>query len=106
MDDPTETSFSVAWDPVAGAVSYKIYVREFPKEWDTAEVVAVTDAKQVADARVVVEERFPTSTYQIRVAAVFADGKESEPSEEATIDTAVGNCVPKSEQEKKKCVVM
>jgi hypothetical protein len=53
----------------------------------------------------VVEGRFPTSTYQVRLVVIGANGEESEPSEETTIDTAVANCAPDSGA-KKKCAVM
>ena len=82
-----------------GAKSYKVYVREFPKEWSTAEVLDVPGNKAETT---LVENRFPTSTYQVRVVAVFEDGSLSPPSEEATVDTAVSNCVP---EKKNKCVI-
>jgi hypothetical protein len=101
LDNPTENSFTAEWDPVPGAVSYKLFVREYPKEWEKAEVISITEAK----LNTTIEDRFPTSTYQLRVVAVMADGTETAPSEEATVDTAVGNCAPKAD-EKKKCVIM
>lgn len=87
-------------------MAYRLYVREFPKEWETAEMVEVKEARAVTDHAAVIEDRLPTSTYQLRVVAVFADGTTSEPSEEATIDTAVGNCAPKADAPSKKCCVM
>jgi len=53
----------------------------------------------------VVEGRFPTSTYQVRLVVIDANGVDSEAGEETTIDTAVGNCAPDAGP-KKKCSVM
>jgi hypothetical protein len=50
-----------------------------------------------------IEGRFPTSTYQVRIAAIFSDGSVSECGPEATVDTSVSDCVP---GEKKRCVMM
>ena len=99
LDNPTETTFTAEWEPVEGAVSYKVFVREYPKEWSTAMMMQVTGNKAETT---LIENLVPTSTYQVRVAAIFADGSESAPSEEATVDTAVSNCVP---EKKNKCVI-
>lgn len=94
------THLHLQWTAVEGAVSYKVYVREFPKPWEEAEVIDVQHGNKAETT--LIEDRVPTSTYQVRVVAVFADGSLSQPSEEATVDTAVGNCVP---EKKNKCVV-
>jgi chitodextrinase len=100
LDNPTETTFTAEWEPVEGAKAYKVYVREYPKPWESAEVLDVSGNKAETT---LVEGRFPTSTYQVRIVAVFEDGSLSQPSEEATVDTAVSNCVP---EKKNKCVIM
>lgn len=100
LDNPTEHSFSVSWDPFPNAKGYKLIVREFPKEWSTAEVIVVEGN---ATRMEVVEGRFPTSTYQVRLVAVLQDGSDSPPSDEATIDTAVANCTP--EKKSSKCTI-
>ena len=99
LDNPTETTFTAEWEPVEGAKGYKVFVREYPKEWSTAEVIEVKGNKAETT---LVENRFPTSTYQVRVVAIFEDGTESPPSEEATVDTAVANCAP---EKKNKCAI-
>jgi len=120
LDNPTENTFTCEWDPVPGATAYKLIVREvgrlllgaairradslvqYPKEWSTAEVIVINDGSSKLS---VVEGRFPTSTYQVRLVVVDANGVDSEPGEETTIDTAVGNCAP-DPSERKKCAVM
>ena len=100
LDNPTESTFSAQWEAVEGAKSYKVYVREYPKPWETAEVIDVPHGNKAETT--LIEDRFPTSTYQVRIVAVFEDGTMSPPSEEATVDTAVSNCAP---EKKNKCVV-
>ena len=102
LDNPTENTFTAEWDPVPGASAYKLIVREYPKDWATAEVILINDGSCKLS---VVEGRFPTSTYQVRLVVVDATGKDSEPSEETTIDTAVGNCAPDTGANRKKCSI-
>lgn len=102
LDNPTESTFTADWDPVEGAKSYKVYVREFPKPWEQAECMDVSSGNKAEHT--VIEGRFPTSTYQVRYQAVFADGTLGPFSEEATVDTAVSDCVPGGEK-KKNCVI-
>ena len=115
LDNPTENTFTCEWDLVPGAKAYKLQVRcptrpltlpdqvrEYPKDWSTAEVILVNDG---TTKLTVVEGRFPTSTYQVRLVVVDASGTDSEPGDETTIDTAVGNCAPDAGS-KKKCAVM
>ena len=77
-------------------------MREYPKDWSTAEIIVINDGSTKLS---VVEGRFPTSTYQVRLIIVDASGVDSEPGEETTIDTAVGNCAPDTGA-KKKCTLM
>lgn len=102
LDNPTESTFSAEWEEIVGAKSYRVFVREFPKPWEQAEMLEVPHGNRAEHT--VIEGRFPTSTYQVRYQAVFQDGSLGPFSEEATVDTAVSDCVPGS-GEKKKCVI-
>ena len=105
-ENPTEISIDVVWKKVPDATAYKVVYREFPKPWETAKVLSFSLGELTetdSGYSTTVEELAPTSTYQVRLVAVFADGKESEPSEETTVDTQVGNCLP--EKKEKKCVI-
>ena len=100
LDNPTESNFTAEWEEVPGAVSYKVVVREFPKPWEQAEIISVPHGNKAE--KTIVEGRYPTSTYQVRIIAVFEDGSESPPSQEAMVDIAVSNCVP---EKKNKCSI-
>ena len=122
-DETGETSLTLSWPtPPAGAgvQSLRLFVREFPKPWEQARVVELplepADAEAAARRLFVVGGLFPTSTFELRLAYVFAGGEVGEPGPAASGDTLAAGCTPKAEKEragkgkgagadKKKCAV-
>ena len=119
LDETSETSVSVAWAaPPAGAgvAAVRLFVREFPRPWAEARAIDVAVAAGAAlppaeQARLVVSGLFPTSTCELRLAYVFADGAEGECGPAVSADTLAAGCTPKAKADAKakaakgKCVV-
>jgi hypothetical protein len=117
VNDPKHTSLHAWWEPpaavvrgagsagVAGITGLRLCVREFPKPWAQARVVDVPPTATEAT----VTGLYPTSTYQLRLAYVLADGTVSAPGQEETADTAAAGCVPADDAERtrqnRKCSV-
>jgi hypothetical protein len=98
--------------------SIRIYVREFPKDWDTAKTYDFPIQKLSSDnsSQVVVQTAkisglFPTSTVECKMAYLFNSGKVSECGPSTSIDTLAAGCTPSSEdsdgkaKQKKKCII-
>ena len=69
------------------------------EEWTKENVKEFTFEGSVTKG--VVEDLYPTSTFQFKLVAVLEDGSDSEPSEIMDCDTKVANCGPK----KSTCVI-
>ena len=100
VNEPTETSARVTWEPIDGATGYVDLSKEVPEEWSEA---LRTTVGVDQNCTVVVEGLSPTSTFQFKLIAVNGDG-ESDPSDETVIDTLVANCGPNDS--KSKCTLL
>ena len=117
----SETSITLSLpNPPQGVISIRLYVREFPKDWETAKTldfpvkssVSSDETSQVVLQTAKVTGLFPTSTVECRMAYQFASGEFSECGPAISIDTLAAGCTPSSESDenekkkkKKKCAV-
>ncbi|KAK8829714.1 hypothetical protein WA577_001110 [Blastocystis sp. JDR] len=96
--EATETTLTLSWDPVPNATGYMVMCKDvLEKSWEGC-VSAMTEG---SEASVVVENLYPTATFEVKVVALsnckgYVDSDESEI---AFFDTKVGSCTP----ENKKC---
>lgn len=98
--DYKDTAITVWWlkDKLpAGTVKVRLFQREFPKPWPDAHVAEVP----VEVTEHVAEGLFPTSTFEFKLQAVFADGSTSPAGPATAADTLAAGCVPKDGDKKK-----
>jgi hypothetical protein len=108
-------------NPPKGVTSIRLYVREFPKDWETAKIldfpvqrtISNTDDEsgKVSVQTAKVTGLFPTSTVECRMAYQFESGELSECGPATSVDTLAAGCTPSSESDeqtrknKKKCTI-
>jgi len=69
---------------------YRLEYKEFPDDWADAKSIDIPKGQGSAQTSNV-EALNPTSTYTLRLIAI-KDGKDSEPSDELTVDTQGQSC--------------
>ena len=125
LEEAGETSVRVSYRAPAaglGVAAMRLFVREFPKPWAEARVIDLPLAGGGAAgggggdaASAVVSGLFPTASFELRMAYVFADGRVGEAGPELSADTLAAGCTPKAEEKdkgggggakKKKCAVV
>jgi len=101
FDSCTETAVTVKWD-AKEEVAYRLYFKEFLKEWSEADCIEVGKGEGMATREV--EGLAPCSTYSFRLKAFDPDtGETSDFGPQTDIDTQAADCTPKTGG--KKCII-
>ena len=114
----SETSITLSLpNPPKGVTSIRLYVREFPKDWETAKILdfpvqrADDESGKVILQTAKVTGLFPTSTVECRMAYQIESGEFSDCGPATSVDTLAAGCTPSSESDeqtrknKKKCTI-
>ena len=97
-DESTETSLTISWKAVEHATDYIVFCKDVLSDsWDECETAMVSGVTTA-----VIENLYPTATFEVKVTATSHDKNysDSEESESIFCDTTVGSCTP---NEKKCC---